>query len=207
MGSLPSLLCNKQQECFSIVSLQQKLYTVPKTSLETSFDWGRTLKLRNQVKVLSQVLFRPSWTKCAILWYRLQLANVMYGSMLSLMRQRTMTLSIYSAMDNSVILRPKWKTLTANDTHAIQAKRSGGIISLRHTTLNWDKARISKEHKKEAEPSSPASSLSPSIILHNSLLYSHPLHHSILHCSLSRSPIDERRLLVTLRSACVRTPA
>lgn len=85
--------------------------------------------------------------------------------MLPLMRQRAMTLSFYAAMDDTVTLRPKWKTLTANDTHTrththIQVKRSGGIISLRRATSyvppsTGKKLELVNDRKKEAEPSSP----------------------------------------------------
>lgn len=143
-------------------------------------------------------------------WYGLQLANIMYGSMLSLMRQRAMTLSIYTAMENAVTLRPKWKTQTADDTHNPGQRVRGYYFTASYhqlcLTLNWDKATISERQNEGSRAQLP---LFLSFYFHDFTQFPplSPLHHSILHCSLSRSPIDERRLLVTLRSACVRTPA
>lgn len=53
---------------------------------------------------------------CMMVWYRMQLGNWMYSSTLHIMRQRAVTLSIYTITDNTV-------TLHQSERHRVRAQK------------------------------------------------------------------------------------
>lgn len=153
----------------------------------------------------------------------------MYSSTLSVMRQRAMTLSIYTITDNTVTLHQseRHQHHTHTYTHTTQAQSSGGLIHcimssiLPYPPLSQRKENLYKGKLKRCGLNTMLISPSSCIICFPSLFYFNftfllfsPLFYfaifsSSIYLLLQPQParIDEQRLLVTLRSVCTHTPA